>query len=189
MNIYLSAGHSNKPGKDRGASANGFVEGDMTVKVRDCIVASIKALGGTVIIDDPSLITAETVHIWRSKIKPEDIAIDIHFNVSANSKVEGTEALVPFKATKLELEIADKLTDIIGNVLETPERGKIAIYDGVKSEDSGQHTRLAWLSLPGSTVLIEFQFLSNKAAMERLLERLPVICNQIAAYLVALQKA
>ena len=39
--IFISAGHSNKQGTDRGASGNGFIEGELTVELRDLIVSEL----------------------------------------------------------------------------------------------------------------------------------------------------
>jgi N-acetylmuramoyl-L-alanine amidase len=188
MKIFLSAGHSNQAGKDKGAVIGSLTEGDLTVRVRSMIAAAISQLGGTFIIDDNSLVTAETVKAWRNKIGPNDVALDIHFNVSSNTSIEGVEALVPANPTTFELKIADKLTDIINTLTGTPERGRVSNYDGVKLENEGAHSHLAWMSLPGSTVLLECQFISDQGALNKFLSKLPDIAKQIAEYLVQLQK-
>ena len=41
--IYLSAGHSNRAGRDRGASGNGFIEGELTVDARNRITKYLLA--------------------------------------------------------------------------------------------------------------------------------------------------
>jgi len=185
--IFISAGHSNKAGRDNGASSGRLIEGQLAQLTREVLVAAIVKLGGTAVVDDPSLITIETVKAWKSKIGPNDIAIDLHFNAAANTDIDGVECIVPEKPNKLELEIADKISNIVSEVLKTPERGKIGIYDGVKYESQTARKQLAWMTLPGNTVLVEWQFITDKVAMDTFIKNFPLIANRVAVYLTQLQ--
>ena len=51
MKILISAGHTNVPGKDRGAAGNGFIEGDEAVKIRDQVASILRGRGLEVIED------------------------------------------------------------------------------------------------------------------------------------------
>ena len=42
--IFISAVHSNKPGKDQGAAGNGFIEGQLAVELRNLLVSELKSL-------------------------------------------------------------------------------------------------------------------------------------------------
>lgn len=189
-NIYLSAGHSNKKGKDNGAVVGSLTEGDLAVRVRSQIAGEIQAQGGTCIIDDPSLITIETVGAWKKKITERDIAVDIHFNASSNPTVDGVEVVVPAKPTETELKLADIISDIIAAETGTPERSGVLTkkFDGVKLETETARKQLAWMTLLGTTVLIECQFITDAEALKIFLTKLPIIAKRIAANLVTLQK-
>jgi len=185
--IFISAGHGNRPGRDMGAVSGKDIEGVLAVYTRQVLVEAIKKRGGTAIIDDPSLITIETVKAWRNKISPNAIALDLHFNASANSSIDGVECIVPAKPNKLELEIADKISDIVSQLTGTPERGRIGAYDGVKYETETARKQLAWMTLPGNTVLVEWQFITDKEALAKFNSVFPQIADKIAEYLVMLQ--
>ena len=42
--IFISAGHSNKSGKDQGAQGNGYIEGQLAVELRNLLVSELKSL-------------------------------------------------------------------------------------------------------------------------------------------------
>lgn len=188
-NIYLSSGHSNAKGRDNGAVVGSLTEGDLAMRVRSQIAGEITLQGGTSIIDDPRLITIETVVAWKKKITERDIAIDIHFNAGV-STARGVEVVVPNKPTELELKLADHISDIISEETSTPERGKVKNFasDGVILESDTARKQLAWMTLPGTTVLIECEFITNTTAIQTFLSKLPSIAKRIATLLVTLQR-
>jgi N-acetylmuramoyl-L-alanine amidase len=188
IKVFLSAGHSNKKGKDQGAVVGGLTEGELAVRMRSMIHAEMQDLGGSAIVDDDSLVTAETVAAWRKQIGPNDIAVDLHFNASSNTLVEGVEVIVPLKPSATEVKLADVVSDIISSETGTPERGRIGTADGVKTEAETARKRLAWMSLPGHTILIEFQFMTDPEAMAIFLKKAPIICRRIASVLAHLQR-
>ena len=63
--IFLSAGHSNKFGRDRGASGNGYIEGELSVEFRDLLSDSLSKLGIDVIKDGNNTILAESIVFLR----------------------------------------------------------------------------------------------------------------------------
>ena len=43
--VFLSAGHSNRPGRDRGAAGNGYIEGELAVEFRNILKNELEILG------------------------------------------------------------------------------------------------------------------------------------------------
>lgn len=151
--IAISAGHSNVPGKDRGALINDLTEGDLTVEFRNILVKEFKKNGITVSVDPDSNVTFQTVALFRQYFGPNDICIDIHFN-SASSRVSGAEVLVPKNADLFEKDLARELSLAIASTLMIPNRG-------VKSELESARKKLLFMTIPAKTVLLEVCFMSN----------------------------
>ena len=135
--------------------------------------------------DDTAL--AATMAFLKGRTKPNDVLIDIHFNAGP-ATAKGTEVLIPAKYTKEELEIADRISDIFGNVLGTPERGSKAHTDGVKDETDSNRGSLGWMKLSGYNILIEVEFLSNPEAMKVYDAKKEECWKLTAEYLVGLLK-
>ena len=172
--LIVSSGHTNVKGKDVGASSKDgkYVEGFLTVEAKNILAKHFKEAcqkegldySKYLLLDRDDTALAETMSFLKGRTKPTDILIDIHFN-AANGTAKGTEVLVPNGASVEELEIADRISDIFGNTLGTPERGAIKQYDGVKAEADSNRGSLGWMRLTGINILIEVEFLDNKAAM------------------------
>lgn len=91
--IFISAGHSNVSGRDRGAlGVNGTIEGELTVALRKKVVSELNRLGANPITDIDRNVTRETVTFMIRNLVSRDIAIDIHFN-AATKTATGTEVL------------------------------------------------------------------------------------------------
>jgi N-acetylmuramoyl-L-alanine amidase len=194
--LIYSSGHTDKLKGDLGAISPNKkeVEGFLTVEAKNILTKytklaaekeGIKNLNLLVDRDDTAL--AETMQFLQGRTKPTDILIDLHFN-AANGKARGTEVLIPEVYTKEELEIADRISDIIGNVLKTPERGIIGRADGVKTEASSARKRLGWMRMTGINILIEVEFLDNPDAMEVYHRNKETVWKLVAEYLVGLYK-
>lgn len=154
--IFISSGHSNVVGKDEGAiGINGLKEGDLTVDLRRLIVDELKILGQYTITDPDYFVTKDTVTIINALLDSRDIAVDIHFNAFSFPGVRGTEVLVPFKASKFELELATILSENISAVLATTNRG-------VKTEAQSARGRLIFMTPDCENILIEVCFITNK---------------------------
>ena len=172
--LIVSSGHTNVKGKDVGASSKDgkYVEGFLTVEAKNILAKHFKEAcqkegldySKYLLLDRDDTALAETMSFLKGRTKPTDVLIDIHFN-AANGVAKGTEVLVPNGASVEELEIADRISDIFGNILGTPERGVIKQYDGVKAEADSNRGSLGWMRLTGINILIEVEFLDNKAAM------------------------
>jgi len=79
--IFLSAGHSdgsNPSIKDRGAADNGFIEGLLTIELRDLIVKELNLLGIKPVTDQNSNALSQTLNFFRNKTTPDSLVIDIH---------------------------------------------------------------------------------------------------------------
>lgn len=172
--LIVSSGHTNVKGKDVGASSKDgkYVEGFLTVEAKNILAKHFKEAcqkegldySKYLLLDRDDTALVETMSFLKGRTKPTDVLIDIHFN-AANGVAKGTEVLVPNGASVEELEIADRISDIFGNTLGTPERGVIKQYDGVKAEADSNRGSLGWMRLTGINILIEVEFLDNKAAM------------------------
>lgn len=160
--IFVSAGHSNKPGRDRGAVGNGFVEGDLTVELRDLIVRELEALGNKPLVDGNNSILSETLNKFKSLTNPDAIVLDIHWN-AATPLATGVETLIPSNNSTFERKLAEALSDVVSNTLNITKRG----IKGVKTEAESHHGSLGWMKLIGENVLLEVCFVSNKTDMTK----------------------
>lgn len=180
--IFISSGHSNKQGRDRGAISGRFVEGELTVNLRKLIVADLTALGNVPIIDIDNSILSESIAFFKNKTSINSIVLDIHFNAGPPA-AKGVETLVPAKPSTFELQLANKLSKGVSEVLDTPMRGTTSGYAGVKTEADSARKSLGWMRLTGETVLLETCFLSNAEEMKKYEERLPELSKKIARIL------
>lgn len=184
--IFLSAGHSNsKNGRDRGASGNGFIEGEETVKMRTRIAEILKSrFGVDAIMDGNDTILKDSINFFKKLTAPDSIVLDIHFNAGPPTAV-GTETLVPRDVIEDELSLAKQLSEGVAEVLGTPLRGNFRGVKGVRSEAESQHKSLGWMRLSGCNVLMEVDFISNKKAMETYVEKFEPLCQKLAEILYA----
>lgn len=196
--IIISSGHTNVPGKDRGASSSDgkYIEGVLTVEDKNILVEEIKAaaeregiadIGAYLLVDRDDTPLADTMAFLKGRTKANDVLIDIHYN-SATPQAKGTEVLVPENHIAEEIEIADRISDIISNTLGTSERGVKGTADGVKDESDSNRGKLGWMRLTGYNILIEVEFLSNPAAMKVRDEKKREMWKLVASYLVGLLK-
>jgi N-acetylmuramoyl-L-alanine amidase len=197
--LIISSGHTNVASKDRGASSpdGKYIEGVLTVLDKNILVSEInkaairegiKDISKYLLVDRDDTALSETMAFLKDRTKSNDLLIDIHYNSSGNTSVKGTEVLIPEKYTAEELEIADRISDIINNILGTNERGIIGRADGVKTEADSARKKLGWMRLTGINILIELEFLSNPDAMKILAEKRNKLWEDVASYIVGLLK-
>lgn len=177
--IYISAGHSNKIGRDRGASGNGFIEGELTVEFRKLLVKELNLLGIKPITDSDDTIFSQTINYFKNLVDSKAIVLDIHWN-SATPQAKGTETLIPGKPSSFETELAEELSKTVGETLAIPLRGN----NGVKTELESHHKKLAWMSLTGENVLMEVCFISNKNEMQSYQKNKENLAKNIAKVLL-----
>ena len=159
--VFISAGHSNKRGRDRGASGNGYVEGDLTVEYRNLLTAELNKLGIKPTVDSNNSVLAETIRFFKNLTTITCIVIDIHWNAAADPSATGTETLIPAKNTEFERTLAKAMSDDVAKILGIPLRGNHAGLRGVKTELNSHHGRLGWMRLTGENILLEINFISN----------------------------
>lgn len=197
--LIVSSGHTNVTAKDRGASSidGKYVEGVLTVLDKNMLVnyinkaalrEGIKDISKYLLVDRDDTALADTMAFLKGRTKANDLLIDIHYNSAGNKDVKGTEVLIPEDYTKEELEIADRISDIIAEVLGTKERGAIGKADGVKTEADSARKKLGWMRMVGINILIELEFLSNPDAMKILGEKRDELWEKVANYIVGLLK-
>lgn len=174
--LYLSAGHSNVPGKDQGSVyrntgfvisnageiTEGAIAADLRLKIYKILVDA--GFGPRVKLDDSRNVTLETYKEWRGKVKKQDLAIDIHFNSFPVKTATGTEVLVPDKYSKMEFAMASRLAQITHDVMGIALRGG---RGGVKTESESKRGSLLWMKLPTETILWEVCFMSNPSEQNK----------------------
>lgn len=175
--IAISAGHSNTKGRDEGAVGNGYIEGELTVELRQLVYNYILSKGIKCSIDKNDSVTFETVALFKQYFGAEDILIDIHFN-SASPLATGTETLVPAEYDEFEYSLAYDLSRSISNVLNIKNRG-------VKTELESARKKLLWMTLKSKTVLIETCFISNKKEIENYIKNKENVARAIGDILIA----
>jgi len=152
--IFISAGHSNVSGQDRGAFANGQSEGVLASELRALIATKLSNIYGiTAIVDEDRNALSATLRAFRNLTQPDSIVVDIHFNAAA-PQATGTEVLVPSPASAFEMTLAGEIAKQTSLILGIANRG-------VKSELQSHHGRLGWMRLTGENILLEVCFITN----------------------------
>lgn len=177
--VFLSAGHSNKPGRDRGAQGNGYIEGELSVEFRNILKNELINLGLTPTLDKDNSILSESISYFKNLTNKDSIVIDIHWN-AATPSATGVEVLIPSNDTEFERVLAKEISDCISNTLSIPLRGNYKGYKGVRSESESHHGRLGWMRLNGENILIEVCFISNKDDMKKYQENKYTLIRKIA---------
>jgi N-acetylmuramoyl-L-alanine amidase len=177
--IFLSAGHTNIPGGDRGASGNGFIEGELTIELRNSIYNELCILGARAELDSNSNALKETIQAFKNLVSPSCILVDIHWN-AAGPTATGTETFIPDNYTEFELELASKLSKCISDTLEIPLRGSVKGKPGVKTEAMSARKTLGFMRLTGQNALLEVCFISNKSDMEKYQTNKKTLAKNIA---------
>lgn len=177
--IFLSAGHSdgsNPSVKDKGAASNGFIEGLLTIELRNLITKELINFGVTPITDSNSNALSQTLTYFKNKTKPDSLVIDIHFN-SASPIATGTETLIPAKYTAFEYNLAADTSKVISDILGLKLRGT----NGVKTELESHHGSLGWMKLTGENILLEVTFISNPKDMQIYQDKKHILAKNLAA--------
>lgn len=152
--LFISAGHSNTPDRDRGACGNGYQEGDLTAEFRELLMAELATQGVTALRDGDNSVTVETLQFIRKKLlDPRSILVDIHFN-AAPPAATGTEVIIPESFSVFERDLADELAAYMATTLQIRNRGR-------KTEAQTARKKLAWMRAAGENILLEICFISN----------------------------
>lgn len=145
--VTITAGHSNS---DPGAVNGSDRESEIAQDMRNIVAYYLKSEGVSVRTDGEgkgNLPLSEAIKL----IKGSSIAIEFHCNAATAKTAKGVEAL---SQTKDKI-ISQKLCAAVSSVMGNPLRGD----KGWKPENSGQHSRLAYVSNGG--IILELFFISN----------------------------
>lgn len=165
--IYLSAGHSND---DPGAVAFNRKEADIVSEFRNLV--SFYLMRAKVLHDVDG---AGTVNIPLAatvkEMRGHHPALEFHCNAGPRAAT-GVETL---QATK-DFDLGAKLCSVIASTLNIRNRG-------AKSEDSGQHHRLAFVQAGG--IIVELFFISNEHDLASYDARKWLLAKAVAEVLIA----
>lgn len=154
MGILISAGHTNDPRNDRGAAGNGFIEGLLTVELRDAVAAELRARGFDVVEDGADGVN-DPLKKALALARNSSPSIEFHWNAGPPTAT-GIEVLSKPNNKKLAQSLANAIRQATGIKL----RGD----NGWKADNSGQHHRLAFCEAGG--LIVEVCFISNASDME-----------------------
>lgn len=156
--VIITAGHTNVKGLDRGASANGFVEGELAVNLRDNLIKELMAYGIKVKTDKNQNALAQTLSWLKTVlISNKSICIDIHWNAGGGT---GVEVIIPDASTPFERSLAQAIADRISSVTGLKKRS-----GGVKPESMTPRKKLGWMRPNAENILIETCFIDSVSDM------------------------
>ncbi len=184
--LILSAGHTNVPGKDRGASATidgkTWYEGDEAARIVADLYPILIRNNVDVYVDDYKNALADTLatikRVFGSKLRQDTLAVEIHFNASQNPEVGGSEVIIPQSATGYEKQAAEYTLGAICSALKTKSRG-------VRDESETFRKRLGWMRIPCETILIEVCFMTSKQDMAKYETSYRAMVSSLAAAIVS----
>ena len=144
--VTITAGHSNT---DSGAVNGSDRESDIAQDMRNIVAHYLRSKGITIRTDGEGKGNASLSQAVKL-ISGSKIAVEFHCNAGPKT-AKGVEALSQPKDKVISQKLCAAVSSIIGN----PLRGD----KGWKPENSGQHSRLAYVSNGG--IILELFFISN----------------------------
>lgn len=167
--VVLSAGHDSV--KDCGAVAkDGTTEAEMVTQFRNAVAYYVQQDKGIHVKVDgygkSNLPLRDAVKLIDGSV----IAIEWHMNAAESQTAQGVEVLSQDKDKVISQKIAKSIADVMGSKL----RGE----KGWKSESSGQHSRLAWVSNKG--IIVELEFISNPERLQVFKDKLWLVAKAVA---------
>lgn len=169
--IAITAGHSSTdPGAVNGKRTEAQIVQDM-VKMVSVYLERAGITFETDIVDGENQPLAKAIKV----AKRNDIAMEFHCNAADSSKATGVEVLAGVKHKSLAQEAAKA----IGSVLDITLRGD----NGWKSEGSGQHSRLGFISTGGG-LIVELFFISNPSDLAKWDAKKWLVAKAVAEVLI-----
>ncbi len=166
--ILISAGHSNT---DPGAVAFGRREADIAVEFRNLVAFYLQRDGVPHELDGSGTVNMPLREaVVRAKRHP--IGVEFHCNAAGSAAATGTETLSGQKDVVLGASICEATANALGI------RNR-----GAKPENSGQHSRLAFVQAGG--IIVELFFLTNPDDLAAYDARKWVAARDVAAVLAA----
>lgn len=169
--IVITAGHSNT---DPGAVNGKRTEAQIVTEMRNLISGKLRAKGYNVLTDGEGTIN-NSLNEAVKLVPLGEVAIELHLNAAANKSAGGIEALAPAKYKAFCKDLCGSLTKVFGNKVRGAD-------GGWKAEDSGQHTRLAYVSKGG--IILETFFISNETELSTYDNKKDEICNTIVEAII-----
>ena len=168
--VTITAGHSNT---DSGAVNGSDRESDIAQDMRNIVAYYLRAKGISIRTDGEGKGNAPLSQAVKL-IAGSKIAVEFHCNAASSKSAKGVEALAQPK-DKL---ISQKLCQAVSSVMGNPLRGD----KGWKPENSGQHSRLAYVS--GGGIILELFFISNDAELDIWKQKKWLVGKAVAEVLV-----
>ena len=168
--VTVTAGHSNT---DSGAVSGKVHEQVIATDARNIVVWYLKQAGITVRTDGVGR-DNQPLREAVKLIKGADIAIELHCNASTNPTARGVEVL----ANPRHKGIAQRISKAVADALDTNARGD----KGYKPENSGQHSRLAYIQAGG--LIVELFFITNTVELAAWNAKKWLVCKAIADVLL-----
>lgn len=178
--IYIFAGHTGTRGAnyDPGAAANGYVEAQLAIGLRDKVTEILKAHGMQVTNDNDS--DPLSIVLQKTDSRESDVVFDIHWN-AATPQATGVEVFVPERSTDAERKFAGLICDALATQMGINNRG-------VKSEVKSARKRLGVMRKAGMNMLVEVCFITNTDDMARYNMNKDAVAAKIAGHLMAAEK-
>lgn len=149
--ILISAGHSNV---DPGACAYGLREADIAVEMRNIVSFYLSRMGLPHDMDGKGTANMPLKEAAKKARAINGIEVEFHCNASDNISASGSEVL----AGPANMKLAGLLSAAVALALGVKNRG-------AKPQDSGQHSRLAFVQAGG--MIVELFFITNRTDIER----------------------
>jgi N-acetylmuramoyl-L-alanine amidase len=162
--LFISAGHSDA---QPGAVGHGYTEAMIVLEFRDLVADALRNKGVTFDKDGfrrQNLPLSDAIR----EAKAHDVAIEFHCNAAASTTATGVETLSDPK----HYPLCTKLNETVSRVLGIRNRGE-------KPENSGQHSRLGFISTGGG-IIHELFFISNADDLRRYKQNKHELAQEIA---------
>lgn len=174
--ITITAGHSNT---DPGACNGSAREADIAQDMRNMVALYLERAGVPIRTDGTGKGNAPLSQAVKL-IKGSAVAVEFHCNAAASKAAKGVEALSQGK----DKAISQRLCKAVSDVLGSPLRGE---NKGWKPENSGQHSRLAYVSNGG--IILELFFISNDVELQTWYDKKWLVAKAVADVLIDIAKS
>lgn len=155
--IFISAGHGGmeQGGRDPGSVVGGTTEAQEMILLRDQVVPELRSRGFEVLSVPDELSLSQTIQWINARVRPKDVALEIHADAFSNPDVRGASAFYIANNTERKNHAELMLIALLRRLPQLPNRG-------AKPDTSTGVGRLAFCRdtvLP--SILMEVGFLSN----------------------------
>jgi N-acetylmuramoyl-L-alanine amidase len=162
--IYFIAGHHNE---DTGAIAkydgNNVYERDLTIELRNLLKSEADRNKIKVDIDNDSDTLNQVITNLNSKVQPNDLVLDIHFNSFDKPEGSGIEVFIKDTSNSEIITLAKNIANVVNDTLQIGLRSsnKSNLPTGVKTQEESQYRKLGIFGVNTNVILIEVCFMSN----------------------------